>query len=615
MPSFNKFDFYQRAYAINQAIGTPSMATSSIKMGDTASYFGLAKRISGTLTTYDFVATEANYKLNNETQGGSPEYYTTKFSATPYDQQAGYLANTFVGKPVPKVNQSDVYQWGRTCYPSALGDIRDDARFSNSRDGAWVEAGYEPNGNRNTVNIYRTDVSGIIYFMATANVSVNSGSPAQTNSCRVFTSPGFITDNVSGLGGGGYPLVAFFAWDGTNTYLELFRWDFTNLTSVVSYNLTAINSSAYFEFPYSGKHDIFYLSKWVASQTYLPSDYLLIVAGGSTPGNVWQIDLSNGNLVSVQGHAANYSDNSEIILIAKNGGAGEFKTYISNINGSPVDTESVNDLNVFDIDYNWRLGVDYFFIGEDQQGLTPPEIKGWLIYIDGSAQFSSAYYTPPITYFGYGIYSYRNRPGGSVGALLNRVVAVDFGRIFVGAGPSLGTQSLISINCIDDQNFGPNSFYKAGAYCKLITGTENTDFVAMNHGFCEDWTGYFHGLGTYQTSGLNFDLPVGAGNQNILAVNTRMDVCAFQKNFFGIYHNSPTGGSYIDKYNYTIYLGQSSWDPAAGGNHTGTAWFYIAVTGGSNANDFLVPSSSPGTPVTFSAGTTNGKLQLLVFYA
>jgi hypothetical protein len=620
MPSFNKFDFYQRAYAINQAYGTPSFATSSIRMGDgSASYFGLAENIADTYTTYDILSTDENYRLSNEFQGGSPEHYSTKFTTTtPNDQQAAYLSNTFVGKPVPKVNQAHIRDWDQTCYPSALGDIRDNTLFNNERDGAWVEAGFDPvPNNRNTINIYRIDVSSSDpYFMATANVSVTSGSPCPTQNCRVFTSPGFIADNVSGGGGGGNPLIAFFAWDGTNTYYELFRWDLgsNSISSIWNYNLTSVNSGPYLEFPYSGKHDIFYLSKWAAPQSYtVGRDYLLIVAGGSTSGNVWQLNLTNGNLVDIKGDAANYSDFNDVILIAENGSSGKFATYLSDLNSAPVEVEVVTDLNVFDIDYNWLLGTDYFFIGEDQQGLNPPEVKGWFIYINPSGSFNSSTFPTP-TYLSYGIYSYRNRVSG-LAFSLNRAVAVDFGRIWVGSGPGLGTQSLISISCIDDGGYGPNSFYRTASYAKILTGTENEDFVAMNHEFCEDWTGYFDPSGTYQTSGLNYGLPVGAGNQNILGVKSSMDVYAFQKNFFGPYHDSPLTSSYSDNFNYIIYLGKAPYDPAVGGNHTGHTWIYIAVTGGPASADFLIPNTTPNTAAGFAAGTLNGKIQILFFYA
>jgi hypothetical protein len=631
MPSYNKFDFYQRAYAINQAWGTSSIgtysigiATSSIRMGDGSPFHGgftssLAEYISETYTTYDVLSTEENYKLNNEGNGSSPEHYSTKFTTTaPNDQQAAYLSNTFVGKPVPKVNQAHIRDWDQTCYPSALGDIRDNTLYNNERDGAWVEAGLDPHpgGFRNTINIYRIDVSSSDpYFMATANVSVTSGSPCPTQNCRVFTSPGFIEDNVSSSGNSGYPLIAFFAWDGTNTYYELFSWDIVNNTinSIRNYNLTSVNgANPYLEFPYSGKHDIFYLSKWAAPQSYTSRDYLLIVAGGSTSGNVWQLNLFNGNLSFIKGDAANYSDFNDVILIAQNGSSGEFSTYLSDLNSAPVEVEVVTDLNVFDIDYNWLLGTDYFFIGDDQQALIPPIIKGWFIYINPSGSFNSSTFPTP-TYLSPGIYYKQNRIYSLTS--LKRAVAVDFGRIWVGSGPGLGTQSLISISCIDDGGYGTNSFYRTASYAKLLTGTENEDFVAMNHGFCEDWTGYFDPSGIYQTyPDLNYGLPVGAGNQNILGVKSSMDVYAFQKNFFGPYHNSPLGSSYSDNFNYIIYLGQAPYDPAAGGNHTGKAWIYIAVTGGPASADFLIPGSTPNTQAAFS-GTLNGKIQILFFYA
>jgi len=619
MPSFNKFDFYQRAYAINQASGTASISTSNIRMGDTASYYGLAKRVSDTYATYDVLSVDSNYQLFNNGQGGSPEYYTTKFRSTsPNDQRASYLANTFVGKPVPKVNENKQVTWDRTCYPSALGDIRDNLRFSNLRDGAWVEAGYDANSNRNAITIYRFDVSGNDpYYINKINVSVNSGFPVPTENCRVFTSPGLNTDNVGSAGGGGHPIIVFFAWNsGTNTtYCEVFRWDvnagaFGTLTSLNQYDLTSINFGKYLEFPYSGKHDIFYLSRWLGSQTYTSnSNYLLIVAGGGTPGDVYQLDLTNGNLTFVKGDAANYSDVNDIILIASNLNA-TFATYLSNINSGPVDTESISGLNVFDIDYNWMLGTEYFFIGDDQQGLTPAVIRGYLIYFNGSGQFSSAYYAPG-NYFSYGYYYCDTAI--RVSRLFKRVVAVDFGRIVVGSGPGLGTQELLIVSCINDGGYGARSFYKSGIEKYFTTRTQNEDFVAMNHDFCEDWTGYFNQYGTYQTSGLNYGLPVGAGNQHILNVRYNMDVCASTKNFIGEYYYSTWSGSYSDHFNYIIYLGQASWDPAGGGDHTANAWFYIAVAGGNSAGDFLISVAGPGSPPVFPTGS--GKLQALIFYA
>ena len=615
MPFFNKFDFYQRAYAINQAIGTVSIATSSIRMGDvaTASYYGLAKKVSDTYATYDILSTYSNYQLFNAGHGGSPEYYTTRFSTGPNDQQAGHLANTFVGLPVPKVNETKQISWDQTCYPSALGDIRDNKAYNDLRDGAWVEAGYDPTISGHRIAIYRTDASGTDpFFINYANVSVTS-TPIPTNHCRVFTSPGFNTNNVPGTGGGGHQLIAFFAWDGsTTTYYELFKWDLSAppygmITSIFQGSL-----SKYIEFPYSGKHDMFYLSKWTALQTYSSGcPYLLIVAGGTTTGDVYQVDLTNGSCNSQKGLAANYSDYNDVILIADNA-TGQFVTYIGDITIGSVDFEGVNGLNVFDIDYNWSLGTNYFFVGDDQQGASPNSIKGWLIYIDSVGRFSSNYYPSP-TYFNYGMYYYENRYTGGP-YTLNRVVAVDFGRIVVGSGPNLGTQRLFEISCIGDQSSGADSFYKAYEAKFFGSGTENEDFVAMNHGICEDWTGYFDPSGTYQTPNLLYGLPVGAGNQHILSVKPSMDVYASTKNFIGEYYNSPWGSYYSDHFNYIIYLGQAAWDSSTGGpfDHTGYAFFYMAVACGTSAAPFQLPASSPGGSATFAGN--NGKLQLLVFY-
>lgn len=612
------FDFYQRAYAINQSYGGVLMATSSITMGDRISYDGLAKNISLTYATWKPPVVEANYNLYNAGYASSLEYYTYKFALYELDQQAAYLSETSPGFPVPRVNQLSQNDWSGTCYPSALGDIRDHQRWNNLRDGAWVEAGLDSNGTpKNTINIYRADpAGGNPLFINSIDVGVGFGGagsgPFSTLSCRVFTSPGFNTDNVGSAGGGGHPIITFFGWDGSNTYFELFKWDvgsgpYGTLISIWQYSLSSINGG-YLEFPYSGKHDIFYLSQWTGDQTYTSSrNYLLIVGGGASSGGIYQLDVTNGVWSTLPGDIANYSDRFDVILIGDNK-TDTFTTYMSNINSTAVDTENIgSDVKAFDSDYNWQISMDHFFVGDDQQAINGT-IRGWLIYFDTGGYFSTAYYPTP-TYFNYGLYSNSAYYAGGP-YTLKRVVAVDFGQMVVGSGPSLSTQDLLIINCINDINYGANSFYKSQDGGFFTSATVNEDFIAMNHLICEDWTGFFHYSGSYQT-GRELGLPCGAGNQHILNVKYNMDVIASSKNYLVDYDHF-SYGSYSGHFTYIIYLGLAPWassiDP-----HTGLAYFYIAVAGGTSA-DFQVPASPFGNPPNFPSAPT-GVLQMLIFYA
>lgn len=611
------FDFYKQAYAINQSYGGALMATSSISMGDRTSYNGLAKNISLTNATGNTTITEYNYNLNNKNYGASPEYYLNKFSLTSStDQQAQYLLGTSPGLPVPKVNNVIGLSWSGTCYPSALGDIRDHEPFDNLRDGAWVESGLESSGTlKNTINIYRADpASGNPLFINTIDVKVGwTGSSASfgTRNCRVFTSPGFVTGNLTG-GSDSNPLIAFFGWDTLTTYYELFKWDLSSgtygtLTSIYQYDLTSINT-VYLEFPYIGKHDIFYLSPWVFGQTYTQDrDYLLILGGASSSGNVYQLDVTSGVLSIKNGDIANYSDVYDVILIGDNNTgrvSGTFYTYLSVITGTASDSQTIADLNAFDSDYNWQISPDYFFVGDDQQSLRGA-ILGRLIYFDSSGLFSTASYPTP-TYFTNGVYSNPNYYTGRY--ILNRVVAVDFGKMVVGSGPGY-SQPLFIASCIQNQGIG-RGFYKS-TYIELFsTTTENEDFIAMNHLLCEDWTGFFDGTGVY-TSGREIDLLCGAGNQHILNVKGNMDVIASSKNYTSSSYYTTTYGSYSGQYNYIIYLGKSVWGDADTSPHTGKAYFYIAVSGISDG--FRIPTSSQGDPAGFSSPI--GGLQMLVFYA
>jgi hypothetical protein len=614
----NEFNFYKRAYAINQSYGGVLMSTSNISMGDRTAggYLGLAKNTTLTYATYKPGEMYANFELYNAGQGTTPDYYINKFTtSTQSDQQAAYLSDTFVGNPVPNINEDIKVVWSQASYPSALGDIRDHLRFGNNRDAAWVEAGYD--GTKNTINIYRADkAGGIPYFINTANVSITIGSPV-TNPlhCRVFTSPGLITDNVSSAGGGGYPLIAFFAWDGGNTYYELFRWDISSgygtLTSIFSTVL-----SAYFEFPYCGKHDIFYLSQWASPQTYTANrDYLLIIAGGSTGGKVYEMNLMSGALNSRSGDIANYSDVYDIILIGDNS-AGIFYTYLSSIAGALADQSNpISGLNVFDSDYNPQINADCFFIGDDQQGVPfpiPPFIRGWLIKFDSSGAFNGVTYPPSATFFNTGIYS--NDVRFSSGSYtLKRVVAVDLGQMVVGSGPNLGTQALFVVKCINEAFNGVNSFYKSYDLKFFSTSTQNEDFIAMNHLYCEDYTGYFDAAYTY-ASGYEAGLPVGAGNQHILSVGSSMSVCATSRTYINDYSYLTSGTSgYSDHFNYIIYLGLSDWNPCDTAPHTGNAYFYISVTGGSSAGGFQQSVGGQGGPANFPS--SYGAFHLIVFYA
>ena len=613
------FNFYQRAYRINQAFNSSILSTSSIKMGSIISpnYKGIAFYHSKSLYA-DVDSAISNYNLFDANLGtGSPEYYNNNFftSVGGRNHQAAYLYSTDIGPATPKLNQEIQLTWDQVCYPCALGDTRDNIPWGDYRDGSWVEAGYVSGPNRNYVNIYTADASGGSPRW-TNSIQVNSAFEATSRNTRVFTSPALTSDNIPGLGlPPGYQFIVYFGWDFYGNggapifHYELFAFDYvSNILSSVNAGIDLTTSYGFYEdFNYTGKHDIFYTAQWMGIHSYrMGVDFLIFLTPGSG-GKAWQMDLAGGSLTPRNASAAAYSDVYDILCTADNISRAFYTWYGKFGFSSPsIDSVSVPYMNVFDGDYRpFPTGVlggtndEYFYFGDDQQS-SLGKIVGWSVRFDSGGMLSTG---------GYGAYDQGNTYAGGP-YTLKRVVAVAPMQLIVGPGPGLGVQNLMRVAC----GWHGGLWYRAGSVFTYPSTSQHEDFVAMDHGYCEDYTGYFHPSGQYQ-SGLPQGLKVGAGNQHILSISSLMESCLLNQNTGSDYDlrawSPPLSSG--DHYNYVLYLGSYVWTAANTGSHTNNAYLYITITGGSNASPFLNPVSSPGGPVTFAGA--NGKVRFIAFYA
>jgi hypothetical protein len=176
-------------------------------------------------------------------------------------------------------------------------------------------------------------------------------------------------------------------------------------------------------------------------------------------------------------------------------------------------------------------------------------------------------------------------------------------QLILGSGPSHGTYPLIRITC----NYSGGSWYRSGRVVEYGTGTHNEDYIAMFHGFCEDYTNTFDPSGSYPIGiapAYTDGLPVGAGNGHLLTVSYNMNLSLHNHNttstFFSQNYSTFFGSHYI----YALYLGKSTnlYSP------NGESYYYINITGG---GDFQRPSGTPPGPAIFSP---TGYLRLLSFY-
>jgi hypothetical protein len=275
-------------------------------------------------------------------------------------------------------------------------------------------------------------------------------------------------------------------------------------------------------------------------------------------------------------------------------------------------------LNIFDADYRpfppgafQTRNDESFYFGDARPGSGSSGIVGWSVEIDTSNTLSRGTIL--------GVYDQLNgyTHTGLPSYTLNRVVVTAPMQLIVGPGPGLGTQKLLRITC-GWKGFYPNGashpWYKPGAF-SYTSASEHEDFIAMDHGPCEDYTGYFDTSGYYQ-SGYEvspFDvISVGAGNQHILSVNNYMGFSLFSQNNGVDYTNTSwAGGSISAHYIYALYLGISEWGGLTA-PHNQRAYCYMNVTGDGNA--FLNPTTTFGQAVNFG-GAQQGGLRILIFYA
>lgn len=632
----NQFNFYQAAYKINQGYGGLTIPTSSIKMGSITSplYRGLAFYLTKTFYA-DLNSVEDNKLLFNT------RYFANFDSSIALKfHSAEYLANCDFGPVVPELNQISDNFWDQVCYPSALGDTRENIMYdpnigdppgSEFRNGSWVEAGYVsgPGQNKNYINIYTADPLGGSPIWLNSYPVTNTFE-FQSRNTRVFTSPSFTSDFVPGISPtppSGTVLIAYFAWStiGNNgnpiLYYELFGWDVgSNIISSINNGVDLTTTALlYDEFQYNGKHDIFHTAKLLGGSPHnydlCPHLMIFTNGAGSSPKLV-QLDVATAAVRTTTGVAGAYDDSTDIFAYADNVTRSFYTLYGRFGKGGPPGTDPLHlqaiggTLNIFDADYKsgnrgagtktsndeaFTLAADYFYFAEDRQSLNGT-IVGWSLKFDK-----------------FGIFSTKSRANTITGSYtLKRAVLVAPMELIVGPGPGIGGQDLIRITCdYDDGSGGSVIWYKAGAV-NFYFSSGHEDYIAMDHGWCEDWTNYFHPSG-YYTSGYESGLPVGAGNRHILSVNGFMGTSLINHNTTSTYLTEPYSGTPSDHYNYSIYLGMCSWNAAAISPHNGVAYLYINVTGGSISAPFLNPTSGLGFNTVFTG--PGGRLRMMLFYA
>jgi len=587
MPT-STFDFYQRAYAINQAHGTSSsISLSSIKMGGTGR---LAYQVTKTFYA-DAASNVPNYNMI-----AGPNYYNNNFqyNSAGHTHSASYLQLTNVGKPVPVADSFFQQAWDQTSRPSALGDFYTNTPFVDLRDGSWVETG---NDTHNTINVYNINgSSGQIDWISTHT----TGCPftADCANTRLFTHPTFNSDNVGGYGSG-ISFIAYFAWDYglSHLYYELFGFDYTsgNLSSITSVTTLAI----FDDFSYKGKHDMFFLINGAGG----PS--LLIWGSGLSSGypQVYEIDLTGNVTTQSNADAVSYSYALDVMCWGDNSTAKVY-TALGSL-GNQVDNKGASHCKFFDCDCNDNIeGVfnsrnDTFYFGDDQISGSSA-IKGWAVSVDGSGNIV-------------GVNSLLNPTSGISFTTLARVVAIaPLSMVVGGDGIHTTTQVLARISCKSSWYSAVRTTTNCYAY---PTTSHHTDFLAMDHSYCHDIYGGYDLSGFY-TSGRETGLPVGAGNQHIHSIDSGLNNYFFSNNYVNQYQNQnqTVNGSYTDIQNNLIYLGPANWT-----NSSGLSYVYLSITSGGAASPFSTPiGGSPGTGASVGGavnfGSSNGVLLLTFFY-
>jgi len=582
------FDFYQRAYAINQAWGdTTKISLSSIKMGGTGN---LAYQVTKTFYA-DAASNSPNYNMI-----AGPNYYNNNFqyNSAGHTHSASYLQFTNVGKPVPVADSFFQQPWDQTSRPSALGDFYSSNLFGDLRDGSWVETGSDPNmSGQNIINVYNINgSSGHIDWIST----IITGCPftADCANTRLFTHPTFNSNSVPGYS---YPsslsLIAYFAWDGSGQlYYELFGFDYTGNSL---YSLTNLNLPFYDEFQYQGKHDIFFLPNSMNG--------CLLIWGPNAGGHpqIYEIDLNGSIINNADADAVSYSYALDVICWGDNHSSLIWTAVSSSTN--QINSTLASHCNLFDCDCNDYIeGIngphnDTFYFGDDQT--THGYIYGWAISVDGGGNIIGAI-------------SERNSLSGLSLPVLKRVVAIaPFSMVIGGDGIHTTTQVLARISC-------KNSWYTAvrsgSTNCYAYpTTSHHTDFLAMDHSYCRDIYGGYDSTGFY-TSGRETGLPVGAGNQHIFSIDSGLNNYFFSNNYVSQYQNqNQTAVSYSSIQNNLIYLGPANWT-----NSSGLSYVYLSITSGGAAYPFSTPAgASPGvgTGVSFVASfTANAGVLLLTFF-
>ena len=618
MPSL--FNFYQAAYKINQGIGTTTLSLSDIKMGSdtTTSYDGLAFYLTkGFYADLDSVVPNRNLFAN----------YSGKFdtSVPGKSHSATILADCNFGPAVPNLNDYYDSPWDETCYPSALGDTRDNLRYGNLRDGSWVEAGYvatgQPTGN--FINIYTANPNTFQEPIWLNSHGCSNQFAATFPNCRVFTSPSFMTDYVPALNlAPGLVLIAYFAWSPTGSgsggqilYYELFGWDpGTNiLGTITTVDITNTYAGYYTTFFHTGKHDMFHTAPRNSPQNYIGCDFLSVL---TNDGWLVQFDVASGDpVLRERANAGAYSDVYDVFALVNNS-TSTFFTITGRVGlMSFIDTEIAPvAINIFDADYRpfptLSSGTqdNYFYFGDDPQTARGAgTVIGWSLEINSAGQFSTA---------ALGVSGLRSAVSTPLPSpttfplnlglpyILKRVVVVSPMQLILGSGPSYGTYPLIRITC----NYSGGSWYRSSRVVEYGTGTHNEDYIAMFHGFCEDYLDTFDSSGSYPIGiapAYTDGLPVGAGNGHLLTVSYNMNLSLHNHNTTSTFFSQNFPGAVSGHYKYALYLGKS----ANANSPTGEAYYYINITGGGG---FHSPFSTLPGPAFFI--TTTGNLRLLSFH-
>ena len=221
----NTFNFYRRAYQVNQGYGSNILSLSNIDMknlseGDTTNNIGIVDTwyadTNSNSHNISLFSTYSSGKFQNTTPGS--------------DHRASYLSDTNSGPATPKINSYYTEYHDGTTYPMALGDYYTYTPYGNYGDWGYAIAGWDPNIGSYGVDIYQISTSTYqTSYITGYNATACPFPPTGNNiDCRIFTSPDY-TDQKTGLTGGGsgqVKIITLVAWDyGTNqTYFENFRF-------------------------------------------------------------------------------------------------------------------------------------------------------------------------------------------------------------------------------------------------------------------------------------------------------------------------------------------------------------------------------------------------------